>query len=273
MQRLANGRRQRPSTQPTLKGGTDRPRPATRLHATPSPPPVPQLSNIIPGKPAVTRPQDDSPASPLIPCLPVGPVLGKQLVDLGKRFRRLQNGSDVRGIAIDGVPNEPISLTPGIAFFIGKAFSQWLASRRDRSSDRPMRVSLGRDPRISGPMLEAALVAGLASGGAEVDLFGIATTPCMFYSIQATGRYDGAIMLTASHMPFNSNGLKFFTADGGLEKADITELLQRATQACGEAGVLVGEPLSETAHLLTSSLSVDPDKVQKARHTAYPRQQ
>jgi|LauGreStaDraftv2_3_1035109.scaffolds.fasta_scaffold218062_1 phosphomannomutase len=39
-------------------------------------------------------------------------------------------------------------------------------------------------------------------------------------------------MLTASHMPFNSNGLKFFTADGGLEKADITELLQRATQVC-----------------------------------------
>jgi phosphomannomutase len=37
-------------------------------------------------------------------------------------------------------------------------------------------------------MLEAALVAGLASGGAEVDLFGIATTPCMFYSIQATGK-------------------------------------------------------------------------------------
>ena len=44
------------------------------------------------------------------------------------------------------------------------------------------------------------------------------------------GGYDGSIMLTASHMPFNSNGLKFFTADGGLEKGDITELLQRATQ-------------------------------------------
>lgn len=39
-------------------------------------------------------------------------------------------------------------------------------------------------------------------------------------------------MLTASHMPFNSNGLKFFTADGGLEKADISEILQRATKVC-----------------------------------------
>ena len=54
-----------------------------------------------------------------------------------------------------------------------------------------------------------------------IDLFG---------SRRLTGHYDGAIMLTASHMPFNSNGLKFFTADGGLEKNDISEILQLATQ-------------------------------------------
>ena len=45
-----------------------------------------------------------------------------------------------------------------------------------------------------------------------------------------TGHFGGAIMLTASHMPFNSNGLKFFTAEGGLEKTDISEILQLATQ-------------------------------------------
>ena len=58
------------------------------------------LSNILPGKPAIhpTSP----PLSPIAARLPSGPVLGKQLVDMGKRFKRLQNGSDVRGIAIDG---------------------------------------------------------------------------------------------------------------------------------------------------------------------------
>jgi phosphomannomutase len=88
-----------------------------------------------------------------------------------------------------GVPDQPVSLTPGIAFFIGHSFARWLQSRRTEASplSGPVRVSLGGDPRISGPMLEAALVAGLAAAGAEVDTFGIATTPCMFYSIVSTG--------------------------------------------------------------------------------------
>eukprot|EP00955_Chlamydomonas_euryale_P115132 366331-Chlamydomonas_euryale.AAC.18 len=51
----------------------------------------------------------------------------------------------------------------------------------------PLNPFWSRDPRISGPMMEAALVSGIASTGAHVDTFGIATTPCMFYSIVATG--------------------------------------------------------------------------------------
>ena len=105
--------------------------------------------------------------------------------------------------------NAPISLTPGIAFFIGQAFTQWLQSRRppssssSSSSSSPVRVSLGCDPRISGPMLEAALVVGLAAGGAEVDTFGIATTPCMFYSIVATGETLGGGMRLVRQQRFD----------------------------------------------------------------------
>ena len=66
------------------------------LRAAPAPPQSP----IIPGKPAEAPPP--VPFSPLIPKLPVGPVVGRQLVEMGKRFKRLQNGSDVRGIAIEG---------------------------------------------------------------------------------------------------------------------------------------------------------------------------
>jgi phosphomannomutase len=82
-----------------------------------------------------------------------------------------------------GVPNEPVSLTPGIAHFIGYSFTKWLEARRPAGVSGPVVVSVGRDPRISGPMMEAALVSGIAAAGGEVDTFGIATTPCMFYSI------------------------------------------------------------------------------------------
>jgi hypothetical protein len=93
-----------------------------------------------------------------------------------------------------GVPNEPVSLTPGIAFFIGHAFVKWIQSKGlGSSSASPIRISVGRDPRISGPVMEQALVSGLATAGAEVHTFGIATTPCMFYSIvEGSGRKLGS---------------------------------------------------------------------------------
>lgn len=60
---------------------------------------------------------------------------------------------------------------------------------------------------------------------------------------------QGAIMITASHMPFMNNGFKFFTADGGLEKADISDILQRAAAECARAGVKLGEPGSSVQGL------------------------
>eukprot|EP00195_Chlamydomonas_chlamydogama_P017784 CAMPEP_0202892036 /NCGR_PEP_ID=MMETSP1392-20130828/1893_1 /ASSEMBLY_ACC=CAM_ASM_000868 /TAXON_ID=225041 /ORGANISM="Chlamydomonas chlamydogama, Strain SAG 11-48b" /LENGTH=606 /DNA_ID=CAMNT_0049575911 /DNA_START=302 /DNA_END=2123 /DNA_ORIENTATION=- len=194
-----------------------------------------------------------------MPQFPTGPIKGTELVELHKRLKRLQNGSDIRGIAVAGIPNEPVTLTPGVVFFIGQAFASWLKD----TSDGRLVVSIGSDPRISGPLVQAALIAGLASAGAEVHTFGLATTPCMFYSIIDTAQYAGAIMITASHMPFNSNGLKFFTAEGGLKKGDITEILQRATLACAEAAVLLGEPLSEGAHLTRAALQVSPEQVKQ----------
>ncbi|MEW5302157.1 MAG: hypothetical protein WDW36_004965 [Sanguina aurantia] len=153
---------------------------------------------------------------------------------------------------MEGGEGQPINLTAAVAFFIGHAFAQWLTIRAGGVTPS---VSVGRDPRLSGPMLEAALTAGLLSGGAvQVHSFGLATTPAMFSSIVAANDYQGAIMITASHMPFMNNGFKFFTADGGLEKADISDILQRAAVACATAGVKLGDSLSEQSHLLNSSL-------------------
>jgi phosphomannomutase len=62
-----------------------------------------------------------------------------------------------------------------------------------------------------------ALETGLASKGASIANCGLATTPAMFFSCVATGhQYDGGVMVTASHLPYNRNGLKFFTQYGGV---------------------------------------------------------
>jgi phosphomannomutase len=77
-------------------------------------------------------------------------------------------------------------------------------------------IAIGRDSRLSGPALMAAVAEGITRLGAAVYDFGLASTPAMFMSTITPGyQCQGAIMLTASHLPFNRNGLKFFTAQGG----------------------------------------------------------
>jgi phosphomannomutase len=147
---------------------------------------------------------------------------------LQNNWQKLQNGSDIRGVAIAGVENEPINLTPEIANILGQAFTQWLAQKIDKPAIELI-ISVGRDSRLSGLSLIEAVMTGITTAGADVYDFAIASTPAMFMSTITEGfNCDGAIMLTASHLPFNRNGLKFFTAQGGLEKQDITEILTLA---------------------------------------------
>ncbi|MEM7793297.1 MAG: phosphomannomutase/phosphoglucomutase [Cyanobacteria bacterium P01_C01_bin.118] len=145
-------------------------------------------------------------------------------------WKKLQNGSDIRGVAIDGVPNEPVNLTPEVAQRLGQAFTTWLATKLSKSPTE-LQLAVGRDSRISGPTLMQSVMDGIASLGAQVYDFAMASTPAMFMSTVTPGfNCDGAIMMTASHLPFNRNGLKFFTAQGGLGKSDITEILTLAEQ-------------------------------------------
>lgn len=141
---------------------------------------------------------------------------------------KLQNGSDVRGVALEGVEGENVNLTPAIAKQIGCAFVSWL----EKKSGVPayeLRIGVGRDSRVSGPDLANALIDGMLSAGATVINCGMATTPAMFMSIVfPETSFNGSAMITASHLPFNRNGIKFFDADGGLEHEDITEVLTLA---------------------------------------------
>ena len=141
---------------------------------------------------------------------------------------KLQNGSDIRGVALEGVEGENVNLTPQIAKQIGCAYVSWLAKKLD--VDAPaLRIGVGRDSRLSVPDLADALMEGMLSAGAQVTDCGMATTPAMFMSIVfPETNFNVSAMITASHLPFNRNGIKFFDDDGGLEHEDITEILNLA---------------------------------------------
>lgn len=145
-------------------------------------------------------------------------------------YLALQNGSDIRGIALEGVRDQTVNLTKTAIADIAAAFSFWLAERNHiDSADTLLRVAIGRDSRLSGPAIAETLAKSLAENGVDVADFGLASTPAMFMSTVTPGAmYDAGIMITASHLPFNRNGLKFFTAEGGLESRDIKAILDLA---------------------------------------------
>ena len=145
-----------------------------------------------------------------------------------KDLMKLANGSDVRGVAVEGVADEPVNLTPEAANRITSAFVHFLTDKTGKK-DHGLRVAVGHDCRISSPALkDAALEALTAAGVVTVDC-GLASTPAMFMTtVFKETEMDGAIMITASHLPYNRNGLTFFTTDGGIESADVKKLLEDA---------------------------------------------
>ena len=147
---------------------------------------------------------------------------------LTEKWKKLQNGSDIRGVALEGIEGQHVNLTPEIAGQISCAFGEWLKNKTGKAYEE-LTVAIGNDSRLSGADLNAAVAKGLSMMGITVINCNLASTPAMFMTTVIEGyEYDGSIMLTASHLPFNRNGLKFFTKDGGLEKADITAILQLA---------------------------------------------
>jgi len=116
---------------------------------------------------------------------------------------------------VRGVANR--ELTPELAYRIGRCGGYVLAGQAARP-----KVVIGMDTRISGPMLEAALTAGLLSIGADVIRLGVVTTPAVAYLTRLLGA-DAGVMISASHNPVEDNGIKFFGADG-YKLSDETEL-------------------------------------------------
>ncbi|GAA2569436.1 phosphoglucosamine mutase [Pseudonocardia hydrocarbonoxydans] len=127
--------------------------------------------------------------------------------------RRLFGTDGVRGLANGEL------LTPELAVALSASAARVLAER-DRSH-RPVAV-VGRDPRASGEMLEAAVVAGLTSAGADAVRVGVLPTPAVAHLVDALGA-DLGVMISASHNPMPDNGIKLF-ASGGHKLPDALEV-------------------------------------------------
>ena len=146
-----------------------------------------------------------------------------------KDYSSLQNGSDIRGVAMEIPGGKPVTLTERAAHDIGWAFGRWLSEKLGKPLGE-IRVAIGADSRITGPDLMRCIAEGLCRFGVEACISGMASTPAMFMCC-AEGGFDGGIMVTASHLPYERNGMKFFTKESGLEKADIKKILAYAAEA------------------------------------------
>ena len=144
-------------------------------------------------------------------------------------YKALQNGSDIRGIAVKTEGGQPVNLSPYTCAKIACGFVIWLSAITGKNY---LHIAIGRDPRISSEDIEKAVREMIARAGCEVHICGLATTPEMFMSTVMPGMSepacDGAIMITASHLPYDRNGMKFFTKHGCLGSSEIEQILKFA---------------------------------------------
>ncbi|MBQ5422220.1 MAG: phosphomannomutase/phosphoglucomutase, partial [Clostridium sp.] len=145
-------------------------------------------------------------------------------------FKKVQNGNDVRGAAI-ATDKEALTISEPLAAYIARAFASYLSEKLGKPASE-LRIGVGHDSRMTAPQMKAGCLLGLSM--AKAYDCGLITTPAMFCSTVLPGsNFDGAVMITASHLPFNRNGMKFFTKDGALSKAELTQILEQAAALAG----------------------------------------
>jgi phosphoglucosamine mutase len=157
---------------------------------------------------------------------------------------RLFGTDGVRGVA-------NADLTPELCFRLGRAAAAVLVRSNATDEKRNEPIIVGRDTRLSGSMLEAAITAGLTSAGRDVVSIGIVPTPAVACVTRREGAAAG-VMISASHNPIDDNGIKFFGSDGfklSDETEDEIESMLDAAQLPRPTGTGVG--LARVAQNLT----------------------
>ena len=144
------------------------------------------------------------------------------IAESGTRFLTLTMAEPPRKLfGTDGIRGKAgvFPIDPATAYQLGRAAGQILAPEKSQEISRS--VVIGRDTRESGPELEAAIARGFAAAGFEVRLAGVIPTPAVALAVNRSNAALG-VVISASHNPFEDNGIKFFGADG-YKLSDKTE--------------------------------------------------
>ena len=142
-----------------------------------------------------------------------------------ERYLKLKSGTDIRGVAVE-TENSPVELTDEAVFDLTAGFCLWLFKR---GVEKGSLVSVGHDSRVSAERIRAQVINALVTFGFEVLDCGLSSTPAMFMTTVDLD-CEAAVQITASHHPFDRNGLKFFTKNGGLDGKDIEKLIEFSSE-------------------------------------------
>ena len=151
-----------------------------------------------------------------------------------EQYMKLKSGTDIRGVAVE-TENSPVQLTDETVFNLTVGFVKWL-EKEDRIKSK--RIAVGHDSRISAERIKTAVILAVNACGITAVDCSYASTPAMFMTTVDLD-VDASIQITASHHPFDRNGLKFFTPDGGLDHEDIVSLIEFASASTVEKSEIV----------------------------------
>ena len=155
---------------------------------------------------------------------------------------KLKSGTDIRGTAV----GDNMALTDEAVRRITSGFLKYMKEKTGIPADK-MTVYIGHDSRISGERIKSAVNGVLTAAGVKIFDCGLSSTPAMFMTTVRTG-CTASIQITASHHPYDKNGLKFFTDKGGFEGDEIQTVLEYA-EAAGE--VAYTEPAAEKTDFMS----------------------
>ena len=142
-----------------------------------------------------------------------------------KNYSFLKSGTDIRGIAVKSHDCE-VQLTDEAIEDIAHAFVKWLSVKLNKTD---LKIAVGNDVRISCERIFTALKKAVLESGCSLVYCGLCSTPSMYMLLKKSGwGCDASVMITASHLPYDKNGLKFFTEQGGLDGNDIKDIIALA---------------------------------------------
>lgn len=142
-----------------------------------------------------------------------------------KNYSHLKSGTDIRGVAVKS-PINKLELTNEAVNDIVRAFLKWLSDKCGKSN---LKIAVGNDVRVSCERIFGVIKRAVLDSGCSLVYCGICSTPSMFMLLKKSNwECDASIMITASHLPYDKNGLKFFTEDGGLDGKDIDKIIDLA---------------------------------------------